>query len=670
MPAKPSLTELRAKISRQSTEQTGKSVNYELLASLYTALYTSYPEKMTLAEKSEAVNCCIQAARIIPHSSMLLELVQEYAACARALLADMQKLDPSLSPSWINRQLFKVNNYEAIVSRQLDLNQRWKELLDSNLAILTSCPEAGENIHNLYWGLSIWHSENNDPEAGLFWAGKALELSKTKQSHNRTKKIAFFNLYKLGRTHDAISAISEFIASKDFDSLIDIVWFLLRQELQDEIKPALELACQALGSISKKLPAQKEVKKLSIELYRLLDENADSFTINETAATLFGHLRNLQDCFLSPEFLSAYAKEHLLMYEKLVFFSYQHNNIRLALETILNMFLTLGVNDKKSASPLPGLAATKQMKIRSLITFPETGVARLLLTCLSNAILIAELLPDAGQRMRLLDIEKKSWSTWASLFSTASTSVQKHISEQIAALLFDGIDEKTVHLSIPPDLSGISWTAVALAKNKRILLKPVSIRVQESSPACSARFYCLASKADTLTYAQAEVDVLHDLLQSEFHYGVETDIESIATKLETTQFFHFVGHGYGGVSANGGLVLENTPGLPGVSILSYTVIRGLNLSGVQLAFLNCCQSAHAKSYPGNIATDISSAFLHGGAHYVIAATKAVDDFLSYQFASSFYTHLFGGRQSISDAFYTAIDDLPGSENYYTLFSSL
>jgi CHAT domain-containing protein len=163
---------------------------------------------------------------------------------------------------------------------------------------------------------------------------------------------------------------------------------------------------------------------------------------------------------------------------------------------------------------------------------------------------------------------------------------------------------------------------------------------------------------------------LKNQVQSDFSYGVRSDIESIADSLESAKFFHFTGHGYGGIKSNGGLVLGNTPGSPGASILSYSLIRGLNLSGLRLAFLNCCQSGHAKSYPGNIATDISSSFLDAGTHFVIASVNNVDDFFACRFASCFYSQLFNNNCSIVDAFYRTVNEMPDSEKHYTLFTSL
>ena len=665
-----SLAELRSRISSQAERPKGKSLNYELLANLYMALHVTYPAEMTLSEKTDALHFCINAARTIPHSSMLLELVQEYAACARTLLDDISRLDPTASSTWVYHQLFKINNYEAIVARQLDLNQRWKELLDSNIAILERCPDACENIHNLYWGLSIWHSENDNPEAGLSCALKALEFSRTRQSVHKTKKIAFFNLYKLGRMSESIAYVSECIDSKDFDFLVDIVWFLLRHGVHNDIKPTLERAIQAISSSSKALPIQKDIKRISIELYRLLDAEQSSSEINETASRLFLRLRELQNRFLSPEFLSAYSAEHIILYEKLICFSYQSKNTPLLLETVFNMFLTLGVSNKNCASLFPRISASDSMKIRSLITYPVAGVARLLLSCLSSNVLIAVLFPENRHDIRMVKLEKESWSKWATLFTSASAGVHRHITQRIANMLFCNIKEKIVHLSIPPDLSGITWTSVALYAGKTLLLKPVSIRVQEHREISSSVFYCLSSEVDDLAYARHEVDFLKKQIQSDFYYEARTDIETITGRLESAKFFHFTGHGYGGIKSNGGLVLGDAPGSPGASMLSYSLIRGLNLSGLRLAFLNCCQSGHAKSYPGNIATDISSSFLDAGTNYVVASVNNVDDFFAYQFASSFYKHLFNNNWSIVDAFYSAVNEIPGSEKYYTLFTSL
>ena len=424
---------------------------------------------------------------------------------------------------------------------------------------------------------------------------------------------------------ESIAYVSECIDSKDFDSLVDIVWFLLRHGVHNDIKPTLERAIQAISSSSKALPIQKDIKRISIELYRLLDAEQSSSEINETASRLFLRLRELQNRFLSPEFLSAYSAEHIILYEKLICFSYQSKNTPLLLETVFNMFLTLGVSNKLRLL-FPRISASDSMKIRSLITYPVAGVARLLLSCLSSTVLIAVLFPENRDDIRMVKLEKESWSKWATLFTTASAGVHRHITQQIANMLFCNIKEETVHLSIPPDLSGITWTSVALCAGKTLLLKPVSIRVQEHREISSSVFYCLSSEVDDLAYARHEVDFLKKQIQSNFYYGARSDIKTTTDSLESAKFsFHRPWLWWNEIKWRP--CSWRCPRFTwGIHSLVFTDSQpeSLRLASrlSQLLPVGPCQI-----YPGNIATDISSSFLDAGTNYVVASVNNVDDFL-------------------------------------------
>jgi tetratricopeptide (TPR) repeat protein len=662
-------SQLRQQIENLTLLRKNKKYNYAECANLYIDLYQYFYDSCTQEDKHSALSFCIEASRIIPHSSLYLELVFVYAHWARTILDDLSQTDPDLESSQVMQFQFKINNYEAIVSRQLGKNDHWQNLLDENLRLYRSHPTYFENPHTVFWGLAIWYSIQGDHEIGLQHATSALGLSQNKKNQITSKKLMFFNIYQLGRIDMVKDYLDFFIETKDFDTLVDIIWFIFKHGVYIEIHALIAKAILSLPNFSGLTKTSKKIKRISIDIYFHLACEPESEKIAELSTTLFSFLRDVQSSFSTPEFLSSYIEDHLLLFDKLILHAHAVHKYPLLLESLYNAFLTLGVSSSERDSHSQQSAPSGQAPFHSGLTLPREGVARLVMYGMSENVFSLSLHADGTHYESLIPYDQTRWKNWPVLFASPSPSIFTQILQKLSILFFQHILEPVIHLSIPPILSSIPWTSLALACKKQIMIKPVVIQSHVSPISSSSQLICFSSEDSGLDFSRNEIEEIKKIYGANCIHSDTKDLETFYHLLRSAKVFHFSGHGFGGIKTNGGLLLRGKPeNLDSISI-SYSQIRGMNLTGMHLAFVNCCYSANAKFYPGQLSTDVATAFLDAGVQFVIASMRAIDDIMSYNFSKVFYQH-FKSSQSAIDAFYSAISQTPDSDRFYTLFSSI
>jgi len=638
------------------------------IASYYVAIYDKNRPSLTTDDIYKALDFSLKAARIIPHSSGTIELVPVFTEWSRIFLNDLLLSDPSVSMPYLASVSFRINTYEAIAARKMSSVARWKQLLDTNYSIYSSYPESCENIHTLFLGLSIWHSEHGNPKEGEFFSRLAFTHSPDKKQKNNSLKILFFNLYQSGKYCEADTVLNKLIENKDLQSITDIVWYVSCHGIYNELSKTYHACVSTLLNASNS-STPNELKLLSLQLSEMLNSEQDHERITGFAQRYFEVFRLNQQKFSIPDLLSRLWNKQYHLFDKIVMFSIKNGYLDLLLQTLSNAFFVYGITQKETIYNEKCIPRFNMYSYQTSIWPVPDKSRHLVIYSFSDKFLFLYLFSPDTPRYAIHHDPGNSIQALKEVFRENTGSIQEFLVKSFSDFFFNEISSDSFYVSINKDLSTIPWTSLAIHSSKKIVLRPVVLPSHETPTTLDRKITIIAPQDVNLDYAKDEFSSIN-----KYFNNVDVGCSSIAKNniilsLESSRFFHYIGHGFGGHSANGGLLLAGVPGQPDCEILTFADIRKLNLSGMRLAFLNSCNSADSIKYAGNIGTDVASAFLDAGTQYVIATIRDIDDFMSAEFARIFYMH-FKNQDSIVESFYTAAREIPESSKYYVLLTSV
>jgi CHAT domain-containing protein len=301
------------------------------------------------------------------------------------------------------------------------------------------------------------------------------------------------------------------------------------------------------------------------------------------------------------------------------------------------------LNRARLASYLQGLQSSTLV---SFIVFPEKVV-----------IFMAD---DRGIRISATAVDSETLQqeseTFLRLCSDQTSSLEKvnRAGSRLYKRLLEPIQQelspdRTLIIEADDFLSRIPWPAL-VAENGRYLDEEYMITStpglfftapERSQKAAGGRLVVYPGAAEfegraypPLPHAQEEAGyVAHLQPGSDYLHEEEVTPDELSRRLPHASSFHFAGHGVS--REHGGELLLSGKD----QVLSASVIRRLDLSGMDLAVLSACSTAEADLDIARSPNGLVQAFLSAGAHEVVASRWDVDSAASLEFMKQFYTSL-------------------------------
>ena len=154
--------------------------------------------------------------------------------------------------------------------------------------------------------------------------------------------------------------------------------------------------------------------------------------------------------------------------------------------------------------------------------------------------------------------------------------------------------------------------------------------------------------------SELEIQFKNKRWQSTIFTGIKATQENIE-EFANSDILHIATHGYYDDRENStardallssGLVLAAAPEseVNGPEILTAYEVSNLNLSRTNLVYLSACETAQGKLENGEGVYGLKRAFLAAGADNVITSLWRIDDDITQQFVSTFYSYLLAGKR--------------------------
>jgi len=682
---------LREKIQKGTKNIPWKQRDKEIIAGYFIRLFELDPDSLSDREREEAGKYCKTACFAALFGTSSLEYIPIYGRYA--LTIDTTGKDPFLESDCLRVEamaairLGKEGGKQLRRALRLVRGKRRELQTGSNTTSLNN-DIVDKIISTLTW-LSRHYMVQERPLRALSLCNLCISLleSRNRRSSRRSRgktqsriKLQLLKaslLHAIGQTEAAASLIlTEVPADTRPSYCVRAAELLHNSRLQESALPYLNTAA-AYYSKKNRDHYEEALSLQSILLERAIRKKNDA-AVELAYRSGIQNLLSRQRNFTLPENMDALLGESGRFYGHMIAYKISNNDFSGAIQA---------VQDSYWAPPSAGGAAPERdvrlktgalNRERRLKTDKKTDM----LPWMHDATDFILFHVDGDRIFRLSRIsgeEKSRVIQWKKnvlqreihgLLSLSTNprrlpSLFKASVADFKEKLFAGIDARlnenhTITITANAPLSSLPWPL--FSPEAHLLLRPGNSRQMRGEEQKQSHLLTLTEDGGTLPMASREQNLLKELFPEGSHITAAPETKkAFLDTLRRCSTFHFAGHGYehSGYPEKSGLVLKGVPpDITPESLISFQEIRTLDLSNIQLAFLNSCSSGKGHDYSGGIQISAASAFLEAGVKNLIVSCNPVLDNNSLLFTRALYQTMISHPLPPEKLFYTVHRAVP------------